>query len=82
MGSALIVAVEVREGLGVGCHIPRYLCTLTHLHYSQRSRHSAAAQAKHLKIAKYAQLESSHLFVPITVETSGGTSTLDFVGDL
>ena len=43
-----------------------------------------AAQAENSKISKYAHLESSHLFVPIAVETSGmlGQAALDFVSDL
>ena len=43
-----------------------------------------ATQAEHVKITKYAHLESSHLFVPFAVETSGvlGQAALDFVCDL
>ena len=56
----------------------------SHISATARGAGAVAAQAKHLKISKYTHLESSHLFVPIAVETSGvlGQAALDFVSDL
>ena len=55
-----------------------------HISAAARGAGAVATQAEHLKISKYAHLESSHLFVPIAVETSGvlGQAALDFVSDL
>ena len=56
----------------------------SHISAAAKGAGAVAAQAEHLKISKYAHLESSHLFVPIAVETSGvlGQAALDFVSDL
>ena len=70
--------MEGREGVSMRCHMPG------HISAAARGAGAVATQAEHLKISKYAHLESSHLFVPIAVETSGvlGQAALDFVSDL
>ena len=56
----------------------------SHIFAAARGAGAVAAQAERLKIPKYAHLESSHLFMPIAVETSGvlDQAALDFVSDL
>ena len=56
----------------------------SHVSAAAREAGAVAAQAEHLKIAKYCHLESSHHFVPFAVETSGvlGQAALDLVDDI
>lgn len=56
----------------------------SHIHGTQRVAGSAAETAAKTKHAKYACLESSHLFVPIAVETAGpwGFEAKSFIRDL
>ena len=65
------------------CGMPR-APTPTHISAAAREAGAMAAQAEHLKSAKYAALKVSHHFVPFGVETTGvlGQAALSLVCDL
>lgn len=47
----------------------------SHISAAVREVGALAAHREHQKTAKYAHFESSHLFVPFTVETKGGAGS-------
>ena len=75
--------MELRESVGVGCYLPRHICS-SHISAAVTGDRVVAAQAEQVEVSKYAHLDTSHYFVPFGVEISGvlGKAAEEFTQEL
>ena len=74
------------NGVRCWCGMPHAQTHTPYVYISHATREAGAVahRAEHLKVSKYAHLDSSHHFIPVAVETSGvfGPEALSFIQDL
>ena len=60
----------------------RYLSSISHQALAVREGRAVANDAENKKHAKYSHLESTHIFMPVAVETLGAFGRETFIQDL